>query len=145
MKKVVLWGLALSSMTCLVVACSNVGNTTVAVTVGATVSAGSNDNFVPAQVTITHGQSVVWDSSVGSGSHTVQIDSFSGSTVPGAGCGTTTNYTSFPITIAFPTAGTYYYHCTNHSNCGTSGCGLCAATPGATTGFGNMVGSVVVN
>jgi plastocyanin len=100
---------------------------------GATVVYGGSLNFSPSQVTITHGQSVIWDSSLNG--HTVTLDSFSGTTGS-----TGTNTASFPVTIVFPTAGTYYYHCgvSGHSGCGTTTYGVC-------TGGGGMFGSVVVN
>jgi plastocyanin len=84
-------------------------------------------------VTITSGEAVVWDSSLSG--HTVTLDSFSGSTGS-----TGTNNASFPVTIVFPTAGTYYFHCgvSGHSGCGTNTYGVCSG------GFG-MIGSVVVN
>lgn len=157
MKKISLLTLALILVMGVVVACTSNGSTnnptnattatatptTLAVVVAATVGTTGSFNFVPATSTITHGQAVVWNSTL-NGSHTVQIDNNPSSN--GTGCGTTpTNYTSFPITITFPTAGTYYYHCTNHSSCASGGCGTCVATPGASSGIGNMAGSIVVN
>jgi plastocyanin len=102
--------------------------------IGATVS-GGNYFFSPSTVTINHGQSVVWDNSLTAGGHTVTLDSFSGTS---GSTGTTT--TSFPVTILFPTAGTYYYHCgvSGHSGCGTATYGVCG-------GGNGMIGSVVVN
>jgi plastocyanin len=101
--------------------------------IAVTVTYGGSFNFSPSAVTITHGQSVVWDSSLNG--HTVTLDSFSGSS---GSTGTTT--TSFPATINFPTAGTYYYHCgvSGHSGCGTTSYGVCSG------GFG-MIGSITVN
>jgi plastocyanin len=101
--------------------------------VGSSGYGGPTYSYSPSQVTILHGQSVVWTASLNG--HTVTLDSFSGAT-GSAG----TNTTSFPATIVFPTAGTYYYHCgmPGHSGCGTSTYGVC------TGGYG-MAGSVVVN
>ncbi len=100
--------------------------------IGATVS-GGNYFFSPSAVTITHGQSVIWDSSLNG--HTVTLDSFSGTTGS-----TGTNTASFPATINFSTAGTYYYHCgvSGHSGCGTTSYGMCSGGQG-------MIGTVVVN
>lgn len=146
MKKILWLGLILSSVVWLAVACSNnptssTSNSSPTATptpnttnsgIGATVS-GGNYFFSPSQVTINHGQSVVWDSSLNG--HTVTLDGFTGTSGS-----TGTNTASFPATIAFPTAGTYYYHCgdSGHSGCGTTTYGVCSG------GFG-MVGSVVVN
>jgi plastocyanin len=149
MKKIILLGLILSSIVWVVTACSDnntsspagasptatpTSSTTPGTVSGIAVTVtGGNYFFSPNAVTITHGQSVVWDSSLNG--HTVTLDSFSGTT---GTTGTTT--ASFPATINFPTAGTYYYHCgvSGHSGCGTTTYGVCSG------GFG-MVGSVVVN
>jgi plastocyanin len=144
MKKIILLSLVLTSLVWVALACTNStsGSGSSAppssVVVGATVTYGGSDNFSPSTVTITHGQAVVWDSTF-NGAHTVYVDGFSGTTVPGGGCGTPLlNTTSFPVTLVFPTAGTYNYHCSNHSSCSSSQCGLCNG------GLG-MAGSVVVN
>jgi plastocyanin len=106
--------------------------------IAVTVTYGGSYNFVPSSITITHGQSVVWDSSFNI-NHTLYIDGFSGSATPVAGCGTALlNTISFPVTQVFSTPGTYNFHCGNHSGCNSSQCGVC------TGGFG-MIGSVVVN
>src|SRR5665213_2220284 len=115
MKKILGLSFMLCSLIWMAVACSNSPTSTSSNPnptptpnnsnsgVGASVS-GGNYFFSPSAVTITHGQSVVWDSSLNG--HTVTLDSFS---VTSGSSGT--NTTSFPATIAFPTAGTYYYHC----------------------------------
>jgi plastocyanin len=152
MKKMILSGLMLSSLVWMALACSQYtasspmgysptatpapAGTATPIPVsgaGATVVYGGSFNFSPSQVTITHGQSVVWDSSLNG--HTVTLDGFSGTSGS-----TGTNTASFPATIVFPTAGTYYYHCgvPGHSGCGTTSYGVC-------TGGAGMVGSVVVN
>jgi plastocyanin len=97
-----------------------------------TISYGGATNYSPSAVTITHGQSVIWDSSLAG--HTVLLDNYNGS---GTTCGSSTNYSSFPVTVNFPTAGTYYFHCTvpGHSPCGSGTCGTCTG----------MAGSVQVN
>ena len=102
------------------------------VVVGATVAYGGATNYNPANVTITHGQAVVWDGTLAG--HTVYLDNYSGTS---GTCGSSVNYTSFPVTVTFSTAGTYYFHCTipGHSPCGSGTCGLCTG----------MAGSVVVN
>ena len=101
--------------------------------IAVTITYGGSFNFSSSTATITHGQSVVWDSSLNG--HTVTLDSFSGTTGS-----TGTNTSSFPATINFPTAGTYYYHCgvSGHSGCGTTSYGVCSGGSG-------MIGSVVVN
>jgi plastocyanin len=149
MKNTLGLGFVLCFLICVAVACSNnstypaysptatptpagptaTPNSSIAVTV----SYGGSFNFSPSAVTITHGQSVVWDSSLSG--HTVTLDSFSGTSGS-----TGTNTASFPATINFPTVGTYYYHCgvTGHSGCGTTSYGVCSGGSG-------MIGSVVVN
>ena len=143
-KKILGLSFMLCSLICMTVACSNsptssYSNSTPTPTpntsnsgVGATVGGGAYF-FSPSAVTITHGQSVIWNSSLNG--HTVTLDGFSGATGS-----TGTNTASFPATIVFPTAGTYYYHCgvSGHSGCGTTTYGVCSG------GFG-MIGSVVVN
>ena len=106
----------------------------IAATIGAV-----GDTFSPANVTITSGQAVVWNSTL-NGAHTVYVDSFSGTPTPPVGsCGTPLlNTTSFPVTLIFNTPGTYFFHCANHSNCSSSQCGICNG------GIG-MAGSVTVN
>ncbi|HTA76022.1 MAG TPA: hypothetical protein VK791_02575 [bacterium] len=148
MKKISVFGFMLCTLILAAAACTNnstypgspaatptpVGPTaTPNSSIAVTVSYGGSYNFSPSTVTITHGQSVVWDSSLNG--HTVTLDGFSGS----AGS-TGTNTSSFPATINFSTAGTYYYHCgvSGHSGCGTTSYGVCSG------GFG-MIGSVVVN
>jgi plastocyanin len=144
MKKIILLGLVLTSLIWVAVACSNNSSTSSPVTssptatpnpsvvVGATIAYGGATNYNPPNVTITHGQAVVWDTTLNG--HTVYLDNYTGTSTT---CGSSTNNTSFPVTITFPTAGTYYFHCTvpGHSPCGSSTCGMCTG----------MAGSVVVN
>jgi plastocyanin len=106
----------------------------IAATVGAV-----GDTFSPNTMTITHGQAVVFNSTLSS-AHTVYVDGFSGDPTPVAGCGTPiVNTTTFPVTVIFSTAGTYDFHCAIHSVCTTTSlCGSCLG------GIG-MVGSVTVN
>jgi plastocyanin len=156
MKKVILLGLILSSFVWLMVACQN---TTTSGQPGTGVTSGSNptatptsgtpvviaatvgavgDTFSPNTMTITHGQAVVFNSTL-SGAHTVYVDGFSGDPTPVVGCGTPiVNTTTFPVTVIFSTTGTYDFHCANHSNCSSSQCGICNG------GIG-MAGSVTVN
>ncbi len=138
MEKIALLFIGLFSLAWLVVACTNTGTTgsggtstggssatatfTPIVTVAATVG-GSGTLFTNANPTITHGQAVVFDSTL-SGAHTVYLNGFSGMTVPGGGCGFA-SYTSFPVTVTFPTAGTDDFRCSIHSACGTSSCSGC--------------------
>ncbi len=143
MKKILGLSFALCALLWVAVACTYTPTSTYSPTptptpntgnsgIGATVS-GGNYFFSPSTVTINHGQSVVWDSSLNG--HTVTLDGFSGTSGS-----TGSNTTSFPVTMVFPTAGTYYYHCgvSGHSGCGTATYGVCGG------GFG-MTGSVVVN
>ena len=146
MKKIIFQNLMLSFLVWVALGCNREGTSspmgsnptatptpnTTSSGVGATVS-GGNYFFSPSQVTITHGQSVVWDSSLNG--HTVTLDGFSGTSGS-----TGTNTAGFPATIVFPTAGTYCYHCgvSGHSGCGTTTYGVCSGGSG-------MVGSVVVN
>jgi plastocyanin len=104
--------------------------------IGATISLGAGPTFSPSGVTIIHGQSVVWDGSLGVGSHNLTLDNFSGTT---GSCAPTINTTSFPVTQLFPTVGTYYYHCGFHGGCGSGVCGVCSG------GISNMIGFVQVN
>jgi plastocyanin len=156
MKKVILLALVLSSFVWLMVACQNTTTSgqpgtvtsgssatatptsgTTPVVIAATVGAVGNA-FSPNTMTITHGQAVVFNSTL-SGAHTVYVDGFSGDPTPVAGCGTPiVNTTTFPVTVIFSTAGTYDFHCANHSGCNNAQCGICLG------GF-NMVGSVTVN
>jgi plastocyanin len=103
--------------------------------VGATISYGGSFNFSPSGVTVIHGQSVVWDSSFGSGSHNLTVDNFSGTS---GTCSPSTNVTAFPVTQVFPATGIYYFHCGFHSGCAAGACGICSG------GLG-MVGFVQVN
>ena len=90
--------------------------------IGTNATTFSNPN-----VTITHGQSVKW--TLGS-THTLVIDDGAGTCVVGPISG------GGSYEMAFPTAGTYQFHCTVHSSC-TSGT-VC-------TGCAGMVGTVTVN
>ena len=75
--------------------------------------AASNFAFSPSAVTITRGGSVTFTNA--GGTHTVYLDNGAGTCA--------TNYTVFPTTVTFATAGTYYFHCQYHSSCGTTTCG----------------------
>jgi hypothetical protein len=77
-------------------------------------------------ITITHGQSILWDSS-NDNIHPLYLDNGSTCVIDGS--------LSFPLNQAFPTAGTYDFHCSNHSGCSTT----CPAT--SCTG---MAGTIVV-
>ncbi|HTA76417.1 MAG TPA: plastocyanin/azurin family copper-binding protein [bacterium] len=141
MKNILVLSFLLCSLILVAVACSQQSATVSPITssptatptasgssgVGANVSYGGSLNYSPAGVTITHGQSVAWDSTLSG--HTVFLDNYSGT----AGtCGSSANYSSFPVTVSFPTAGTYYYHCSvpGHSPCGSSTCGQCTGMAG---------------
>ncbi len=72
----------------------------------ANIAAASSNSFAPASATVTHGQSVCWQNN-GSNNHTVTADlgnAFDGD----LSAGTT-------FLRVFPTAGTFAYHCRNHS------------------------------
>src|SRR5690242_17325255 len=104
--------LALGFMLCSFVwmgtACSNTPPTAAnkPVTIGATVGLGSGYSFSPLTVTINHGQSVVWNSTLAG--HNVTVDNYSGTS---GTCSPTTNTTTFPVTQVFSAPGTFYYHC----------------------------------
>ncbi len=142
MKNILTMSFLLCSLICVAMACSQQSATISPTTtssptatptassasgVGANVSYGGSLNYSPAGVTITHGQSVAWDSSLTG--HTVLLDNYNGT---GTTCGSSTNYSSFPVTVNFPTAGTYYFHCAvpGHSPCGSSTCGTCTGMAG---------------
>ena len=133
MKKAYLLILAISVLLWFSLACSNNYPTNSnygmsgPVTISAVVSYG-NYYFSPPSVTISHGQTVVWNLAT---IHTLNIDNGSGSClVSGAN--------SFPYSYIFSTAGTYNFHCGIHSSCGNGNC------PGPTTCTG-MTGTVKVN
>lgn len=89
----------------------------------------SSSVALSAPITITQGQSVVWDNT-NNASHPLNIDNGSG------GC-MVSGLTSFPVTETFNSTGTFQFHCGNHSSCGNGTC------PGSCTG--NMVGTIHVN
>jgi len=92
-----------------------------------TITYGGSLNYNPSTVTIAPGGSVIWDSSF-YGGHTLYIDN-------GAGiCATSFSSTSFPVTVTFPNAGSFKFHCSIHTACGTT-CGGCT---------GGMQGLVLV-
>ena len=80
-----------------------------------------------APITITQGQSVVWDST--NSGHPLNIDNGSASCV-------VSGNTSFPVTETFNSLGTFQFHCGLHSSCGNGNCTGCS---------GNMVGTIQVN
>jgi plastocyanin len=103
------------------------------VVVASTVGA-SGTTFSPSTMTITHGQAVVFNTTLSG--HTVNIDTFSG---PSGTCAPTpTDFTTWtsPVTYTFSTPGTFFFHCDIHSGCGASTCG---------SSCGGMTGSVTVN
>ncbi|HEY5038699.1 MAG TPA: hypothetical protein VIJ93_06480 [bacterium] len=103
-------------------ACAGTPSTPITTSMG-TVTATSGSTFSPASVTITHGSAVTFV--LGGGTHTLYIDNGSGT------C--TQNYSTWPQTINFPSAGTFNFHCSLHTGCGTS-CSSCTG----------MVGQVIV-
>jgi plastocyanin len=88
-------------------------------------------NYSPAAVTISAGSTVIWDSSLGTGtsSHTLYID-----TGTQTACGPNPPSHGYPATVVFPSTGTFHFHCSYHTGCGTS-CSACS---------GGMQGVVVV-
>ncbi len=140
MKKAIFLSL-LSSILLTSIACEYVGAPTqtappssvIASTVGA-ISTTSGYRYsiagvaLSAPLTITHGQSVVWDASNVGALHPLYIDN-------GTSCLVSGN-TTFPVTQTFNSPGTYSFHCSNHASCAT-GC-----PGGACTG---MVGNILVN
>ena len=81
--------------------------------------------FSPSTVTIMHGGAVTFALS-GAAIHTLYIDNGAGA------CAQT--FLSYPQTITFLSSGTFNFHCSNHSPCGTTVCTACTG----------MVGTVVV-
>lgn len=98
-----------------------------AVTITAMVG-GSSYVYSPSSVTITHGQSVQWNTST---IHPLNIDNGSGTCL-------VSGTTAFPYTYTFMTAGTYHFHCGVHSSCASGTC------PNPSTCSG-MVGTITVN
>ena len=85
----------------------------------------SNYMFSPSAVTITHGNAVAFE--LGGGTHSLYIDDGAGTCAQ--------NYSTWPQTIVFPTAGTFSFHCGYHSSpCYTTSC----------TGCTGMIGQVIV-
>ncbi len=89
-----------------------------------TVTATGSSTFSPGSVTIMHGQAVTFV--LGSGTHSLYIDNGSGACAQ--------NYSTWPQTITFSTAGTFSFHCQYHSPCSTTSCSACTG----------MVGQVIV-
>lgn len=87
---------------------------------GSTVTATSGDVFSPTSITITHGGAVTF--TLSGGTHTLYIDNGSGICAQ--------NYSTWPQVITFPTAGTYHFHCSIHSPCGTGSCSACTGMAG---------------
>jgi len=65
-------------------------------------------SFSPASVTITKGGSVTWNNEAGTTAHNVTFTTQGSPTDIG-------NFTSGTNRRTFDTAGTFQYHCTNHS------------------------------
>lgn len=87
-----------------------------------------SSSALSAPITITHGQSVAWDGN--NGGHPLNIDNGSGTCM-------VSGQTTFPFTQTFNNAGTYPFHCSIHSSCGTGTCGNSCT--------GAMVGTIQVN
>jgi plastocyanin len=103
---------------------SNHGTTPIAPTVITRYFDGTF-HFKPSAVTITSGSSVIWDGSFGC-FHTLNIDNGASNCV--------TDYTCYPVTIAFNSPGNFNFHCDYHSSCGSGTCANCTG----------MVGNVLV-
>lgn len=110
------------------IATSNIG-ATFSVIAGPHYALAGTSVALSVPITITHGQSVVWDNTNNS-SHPLNIDN-------GAGSCVVSGNISFPVTETFNSTGTFQFHCGNHSSCGNGTC------PGTCTG--NMVGTLQVN
>ena len=98
---------------------------TAVVTPPATVNISVTASTFPGAVTVLASGSVVWNNSSGL-THSVYMDD-------GAGvCATNTQLPNgAALTLTFPGAGTYHYHCQYHSGCGTSTCnGTCTGMEG---------------
>ncbi len=92
--------------------------------------AGSSTAISPSTpITITHGESVLWDNT-NSASHPLNVDNGSGT------CMVTGN-TTFPFPVTFNSTGIYPFHCGVHSSCGNGTCGNSCT--------GAMVGTIQVN
>lgn len=87
----------------------------------ATVNATNTNVFSPASVTITQGGSVTFLNNSGV-THTLVIDNGSGT------CSQI--YNTWPQMIVFPLAGTFSFHCSIHSSCGSSVCSGCTGMTG---------------
>lgn len=87
-------------------------------------SYATGGSVVSQPITITHGQSILFDSS--NSGHPLYLYDSTDTTCLATGS------TSFPLTETFSTVGTYYFHCGLHSNCMTtcagSSCNGMAAT-----------------
>jgi len=99
-----------------------------AVTIG-TMPQGSTYAYTAANVSISVGQSVLWDAT--NSGHPLNLDDGSGSCL-------VSGQSVFSFTYRFMSAGTYYFHCGVHSSCGNGTC------PSPTTCSG-MTGIVTVN
>jgi plastocyanin len=86
-----------------------------------TVNATNTDVFSPTSVTITHGGAVTFIN-VSGVTHTLYIDNGSGTCAQ--------NFTTWPQVVTFPTAGTFNFHCSIHSPCGTTSCTSCTGMTG---------------
>ena len=80
-------------------------------------------------VTIMHGNSVIWDAT--NATHPLYIDN-------GASCSVSNN-TAFPMTQAFPAAGTYYFHCGAHATGCNPSAISCPVTASSCTGEASFV------
>ncbi len=113
-----LWG-ALGLLFLLPLACAT-SPTTPQTTTAGTVTATTSATFSPSTVTIMHGHAVTFV--LGGGTHSLYIDNGSGTCAQ--------NYSTWPQTINFPTAGTFSFHCQYHSPCGTGSCASCTGMTG---------------
>ena len=94
----------------------------------------SGSTYSPSAVTIFHGGTVVWVNNDPYG-HTVLPDNGSGA------CAANNPLTASPgpgnsVTLTFPSAANFNYHCSIHNSCGTASC---ATTCSAFSMYGTVV------